>query len=71
MPEANLSDPLEVELRAILWGLQFYAPLGSPILTVEKNCLVVVQTWEDGADSIADHSHLIGNPKHQELFWIV
>lgn len=59
LSEANLSDPLEVELMAIFWALQFCAPLRILIFMVKTNCLVLVQALEDGADLVAAYSHLI------------
>lgn len=35
-------DPLEVELRAILQGLQLCLPMGMKQLVFETDCLVVV-----------------------------
>lgn len=42
MPEAHFTDPLEVELLAILQGLQFYVMLGIPTLTAKIDYLVAV-----------------------------
>lgn len=57
IPEASLSDPLEVELMAIL-GI--YSSIFPCILklTIETDCLVAVQALEEGANSVAANRHL-------------
>lgn len=52
-------DLLEVELQAILKGMQLCLPMGVRKLTVETDCLVAVQVLDAGPDSYACYRHLL------------
>lgn len=58
-PELLSEDPLEVELRAILRGLQMCLLMGVNQLVVEIDCLVAIQVVEEGPDSHAEYRYLI------------
>lgn len=58
-PEANLTDPLEVELLAILKSLQQCLPLGHHCLIVESDILLGIQALEERIEAYADYNNLL------------
>lgn len=58
-PKVFLLNPLEVELLVIFRGLQFYFPLGLSHPTIESDCLLEMRAFENGAETIATHRHLL------------
>lgn len=58
-PEMFNDNPLEVELRAILWGMQLCLPMGARNVVVETDCLVAVQAFDVGPNSFACYHHLL------------
>lgn len=58
-PEQHLFEPMEVELLAIIRGMQFCLSLGILQVTVEMDFLLAVKALGEGADSVVAHRNLI------------
>lgn len=58
-PKIFNDDPLKVELRAILGGMQLCLRMGLRKIVVEIDCLIAVQALNAGSNSFACYHHLL------------